>query len=104
MAHQHPTELEHKPLLAPSAAEVDFAPIPSQRSKLKPLRFAVSVTSPQGTELFRKQFASSAEADRFAMASAELCPEYKVSSVDRIAGFAYEVMEHALKITASPNS
>jgi hypothetical protein len=103
MTHQHPTELQHRQPVAASATEVNAAPLPPQRANLHPLRFAVSLTTPQGRELLRKQFASSAEADGFAMASAELCPEYKVSSVDRIAGFAYEVMDHALKITALPN-
>jgi hypothetical protein len=69
----------------------------------KPLRFAVSLTDPQGRELFRKQFSTAVEADAFAKASAELCPDYKVSSVDRIEGVAYELSHDSLTITASPN-
>ena len=74
-----------------------------QRNELKPLRFAVSLTDPQGRELFRKQFATAIEADTFAKATANLCPDYKVSSVDRIEGVAYELSHDSLTITASPN-
>ena len=79
--------------------DISISPAQSQ-----PRRFAVSLTDPLGKMLFRKQFGSSGEADAFAMATAELCPEYKVSTVDRIAGLAYEVVQHSLTITASTAS
>jgi CO/xanthine dehydrogenase Mo-binding subunit len=86
---------------APVATAVSEVVRP-QQPQVKALRFAVSLTSPQGTEVFRKQFGSPAEADGFARATAELCPDYKVSSVDRLEGFAYELKGQELTITASP--
>jgi hypothetical protein len=102
MAHLHRTEAQHTAAQIAPAGRIDVAAALPQRRNVEALRFAVSLTNPQGVELFRKQFASSLEADSFAMASAELCPEYKVSSVDRIGGLAYELMGHELTITASP--
>jgi hypothetical protein len=69
---------------------------------MQALRFAVSLTDPQGRGVFRKQFSSQAEADEFAGATAELCPDYKVSFVDRIEGIASERYGAAVTITASP--
>ncbi len=104
MARQHLTEIQPAALPVAPARQADVSTMRPQLSPAKPLRFAVSLTNPEGMELFRKQFASSLEADSFAMASAELCPEYKVSSVDRIGGLAYELAGHTLTITASPKS
>jgi hypothetical protein len=98
MAHQHMTEVRESVALQVA----DDISISAERSG--PLRFAVSLTDPQGKMLFRKQFGSSGEADAYAMATAELCPEYKVSTVDRVAGLAYEVVQHSLTITASATS
>jgi hypothetical protein len=98
MAHQH--LIQARQSTNANALTVDVSVL-RERTASKPLRFAVSLTDPQGRMLFRKQFASSIEADGFAMATAELCPEYKVSSVDRVGGIAYEVMGHSLTITAS---
>jgi hypothetical protein len=68
----------------------------------QPLRFAVSLTDPQGREVFRKQFVSQVDADEFAGATAELCPDYKVSWVDRIEGIAWERVGQSISVTASP--
>ncbi|MEA2508169.1 MAG: hypothetical protein QOG21_251 [Actinomycetota bacterium] len=69
-----------------------------------PLRFAVSLTNPQGTEVFRKQFATQPDADAFAAATAELCPDYKVAWVDRMEGLAWERVGSWVSVTASPAS
>jgi hypothetical protein len=68
------------------------------------LRFAVSLRSPQGRELFRKQFAAQSDADAFAAATAELCPDYKVAWVDRMEGLAWERVGSSVFVTASPRS
>ena len=75
---------------------------PAGRAPHQPLRFAVSLTDPQGREVFRKQFVSQVEADEFAGATAELCPDYKVSSVDRVEGIAWERVGQSISVTASP--
>jgi hypothetical protein len=97
MAHQRMIE-------ARQSADADICDISISPDPSRPLRFAVSLTDPRGKMLFRKQFRSSDEADAYAMATAELCPEYKVSTVDRVAGLAYEVVNHSLTITASAKS
>jgi hypothetical protein len=99
MQHQDVTEIH--PGNAPVRTLDNAGTALPRLQKPTPLRYAVSLTDPQGKEIFRKQFASCGEADSFARATAELCPEYKVSSVDRIDGFAYEVMGQSLTITAS---
>jgi hypothetical protein len=99
MQHQDLTEIH--PGNAPVRTLDSAGTVLPRLQKARPLRYAVSLTDPQGKEIFRKQFASCGEADGFARATAELCPEYKVSSVDRIDGFAYEVMGQSLTITAS---
>ena len=105
MAHLPLTQNQHG--TSTEATIVDSVGIVATVSappQVRPLRFAVSLTNPQGKELFRKQFRSSEEADKFAMATSALCPEYKVSSVDRIGGLAYEVKGHSITIIASANS
>jgi hypothetical protein len=102
MANQNLTETRPSDSVALPAHGQDAGTAVSPRAqRVKPLRYAVSLTDPAGKELFRKQFASSGEADGFAQATAELCPNYKVSSVDRIDGFAYELKGQTVTITAS---
>jgi hypothetical protein len=74
------------------------------RFSAAPLRFAVSLTNPQGREVFRKQFAAQPDADAFAAATAELCPDYKVAWVDRMEGLAWERVGSWVSVTASPTS
>jgi hypothetical protein len=73
MANQNLTEARPSDSLAPPAHALDdAAAVSPRRQRVKPLRYAVSLTDPAGKELFRKQFASSGEADGFARATAEL--------------------------------
>ena len=102
MTHPNPTQVRNtEPSAAPDPTPTGDLAAP--RSAVQPLRFAVSLTDPQGREVFRKQFASQDQADEFATATAELCPEYKVSFVDRIDGIAWERHGASVSITASPN-
>jgi hypothetical protein len=103
MTSRHLIQVRSEATPVATAANASTEAVRPQGSKVKALRFAVSLTSPQGREVFRKQFGDPAEADGFARATAELCPDYKVSSVDRLEGFAYELKGQALTITASPS-
>lgn len=82
-----------------SARSIDATPSP-----VAPLRFAVSLTTHDGRQIFRKQFATAMQADVFARSTADLCPDCKISSVDRIEGFAYELRGKSLTITSPRRS
>ena len=101
MTHSNPTKVRSaEPVAAPNPEP--SGKLETTRATVRPLRFAVSLTDPQGREVFRKQFAAQEEADEFAAATAELCPDYKVSFVDRVNGIAWERHGPSVSITASP--
>jgi hypothetical protein len=102
MTPRHLIQVRNEVAPIDTAGETASEAVRPQRATLKALRFAVSLTDPEGKEVFRKQFVTPGEADGFARATADLCPDYKVSSVDRLEGFAYELKGHKLTITASP--
>lgn len=102
MTQRHVTEVRSTPSPVEPARQAAAPPLPQHQPTLAPLRFAVSLTTPQGREVFRKQFAAQSDADSFAAATAELCPEYKVAWVDRIDGFAWERCGNSVSVTASP--
>jgi hypothetical protein len=101
MTQRHAVEVRNTPIAPVPGAEMGTLPVVSRLSAT-PLRFAVSLTNPQGQEVFRKQFASQADAEAFAAATSELCPDYKVACVDRIKGHAWERVGTSVSITASP--
>jgi hypothetical protein len=102
MTQRHALDVRSTPAPVVPSAQSDNLAVLSPLGTT-PLRFAVSLTNPQGREVLRKQFASRADADTFAAATSELCPDYKVASVDRIKGYAWERVGSSVSITASPS-
>jgi hypothetical protein len=101
MTRRHVVEDRSTPVSAVTAAD-SLTVVPGRSGA--PLRFAVGLRNPEGREVFRKQFADQSDADAFAAATAELCPDYKVAWVDRLGGLAWERVGSCLTITASPVS